>query len=289
MSPVSVESDLGRATAGWTLPVVVRDYKNDAIGRDLLQREGVALGLHGYVPASQSADAGHLNLGRTLLGGAVFGGNRTGGHIVVTYNRDEQRAVAAASAVDERNRGIVSRLTLNANIIGTGVEIGGVGVAVVGLLQANLAARGSVRNNGAEPWDAVEVEASLFRTSDLVPGPVGITMVMCPRPGMQHPWKVAFPKTPRGVSYSVGAVVRNLLRAGQWLPLDQVSSGDHRHAEVAAALGLAGPIESDAAGRVLKASAQLEERASKVCPDCAETVLAAANICRFCRHEFSIT
>jgi hypothetical protein len=25
---------------------------------------------------------------------------------------------------------------------------------------------------------------------------------------------------------------------------------------------------------------------SKVCPDCAETVLAAARICRFCRHEF---
>jgi Uncharacterised protein family UPF0547 len=27
-------------------------------------------------------------------------------------------------------------------------------------------------------------------------------------------------------------------------------------------------------------------RATKVCPDCAETVLAAARICRFCRHAF---
>jgi hypothetical protein len=29
-----------------------------------------------------------------------------------------------------------------------------------------------------------------------------------------------------------------------------------------------------------------DQRSTKVCPDCAETVLAAARICRFCRHEF---
>ena len=34
------------------------------------------------------------------------------------------------------------------------------------------------------------------------------------------------------------------------------------------------------------ASAPPPAPATKVCPDCAETVLADARICRFCRHEF---
>ena len=33
-------------------------------------------------------------------------------------------------------------------------------------------------------------------------------------------------------------------------------------------------------------SGAADQPATKVCPDCAETVLAAARICRFCRHEF---
>src|SRR5206468_11696555 len=48
--------DLSSATADWRLPVVVRAYRNDSVGHDLMQSEGQALARYGYEPTAQSED-----------------------------------------------------------------------------------------------------------------------------------------------------------------------------------------------------------------------------------------
>jgi len=51
-------------------------------------------------------------------------------------------------------------------------------------------------------------------------------------------------------------------------------------------LAVVGGFQMRTGARVREASQEIEEQPTKTCPDCAETVLAAARVCRYCGHEF---
>jgi len=93
MNPSStLEASLSGATNGWLLPVVIRRYPSGASGDRLFEREAAVLTKHGYEPALQTADGGHIHAGRLLLTGglSVFAGRsgiRSEGSLAVTFRK----------------------------------------------------------------------------------------------------------------------------------------------------------------------------------------------------------
>ena len=86
------EQRLAAATAGWTLPTVVRTYQRDKDGQTILNAEVAVLAAHGYQPSMQSEDGGHIHAGRLLLTGglSVFAGGsgvRSKGNLTLTFQR----------------------------------------------------------------------------------------------------------------------------------------------------------------------------------------------------------
>jgi hypothetical protein len=72
--------------------VVVRSYEASEAGRGLLAREAQELAEHGYVPATQSEDGGHIHAGRLIMTGGLSvlagqSGTRSSGSVTVTYRR----------------------------------------------------------------------------------------------------------------------------------------------------------------------------------------------------------
>ena len=93
------EKALAGDTNVWTLPVLSLRYKNDQHGRSSFDRDTEVLGLHGYVPVTQSEDGGHIHAGRLLFTGglSIFAGKagiRSDGMISVTFQRSAAAAVA---------------------------------------------------------------------------------------------------------------------------------------------------------------------------------------------------
>lgn len=89
---IGVEVDLKKATKDWTVPVIVRTYETDKKGQKNLQLEAEVLGEHGYVPATQSEDGGHIHTGRILLTGglSVLAGRRgirSKGKITINFQK----------------------------------------------------------------------------------------------------------------------------------------------------------------------------------------------------------
>jgi hypothetical protein len=87
-------AELKRITGNWTVPFVVRSYKNDDNGRTLASKEAGYLTQHGYVLGGQSGTGSHVNVGRTasrvvLTGGLglIFGASRSKGTIEITFVR----------------------------------------------------------------------------------------------------------------------------------------------------------------------------------------------------------
>jgi hypothetical protein len=87
-------AELKRVTGNWTVPFVVRSYKNDDNGRALASKEAAYLTRYGYVLAGQSGTGSHVNVGRTasrvvLTGGLglIFGASRSKGTIEITFVR----------------------------------------------------------------------------------------------------------------------------------------------------------------------------------------------------------
>lgn len=86
---------LAHATSNWRVPVIVRAYANDRGGLAKANQEALILARHGYAASGQSADGGHVNLGRTVTGAVLtggvsllFGGSRTKGSIQVTFRQE---------------------------------------------------------------------------------------------------------------------------------------------------------------------------------------------------------
>jgi Short C-terminal domain len=95
---------LALLTQVWALPIVTRTYEGSDSGRRSLETETQVLGLHGYTPASQSEDGGHIHAGRLLMTGGLSvlaggRGTRAKGSITVTFHK-EQAAPPAAAAAD---------------------------------------------------------------------------------------------------------------------------------------------------------------------------------------------
>jgi hypothetical protein len=83
---------LSRASSDWTAPAVLRQYKNDEVGHAAFAKEVSIFGQHNYTPMTQSADGGHIHVGRLLLTGgwSVFAGKsgiRSDGTITVTFQK----------------------------------------------------------------------------------------------------------------------------------------------------------------------------------------------------------
>ncbi len=84
--------ELSALTHGWTVTAVTRTYEGSEAGRRMLAAETQVLGLHGYVPASQSQDGGHIHAGRILMTGGLSvlagsAGTRSKGSIIVSFHR----------------------------------------------------------------------------------------------------------------------------------------------------------------------------------------------------------
>lgn len=93
--------ELAHLTQAWTLPMLTRTYQGSDAGRRLLEAESQVLGLHGYVPAGQSQDGGHIHAGRILMTGGLSvlagsHGTRAKGSITATFHK----AQAVPAAVD---------------------------------------------------------------------------------------------------------------------------------------------------------------------------------------------
>jgi hypothetical protein len=81
---------LAHLTQVWALPIV-------------LETETQVLGLHGYTPASQSEDGGHIHAGRLLMTGGLSvlaggRGTRAKGSITVTFHKAQAAPPAPAAA-----------------------------------------------------------------------------------------------------------------------------------------------------------------------------------------------
>ena len=157
--------------------------------------------------------------------------------------------------------------------------------------------------NGSGWWQAYPYDELLHVNLEKSFGQVSI--IVRPKLGPQNDIRVYGAKGAEAAGQAVG-----LINVAIGRPATLVGSyptgfgradayGRQLYAEEAAELALFGyePVTSAAsevasafgvkAGKLtvtyrLKAAAE----ATKVCPDCAETVLAAARICRFCRHAF---
>ena len=82
--------ELAKASKSWTLPAVVRNYESGNRGDEAFTEEASIWAEHGYQPALQSADGGHIHAGRILLTGglSVFAGKkgiREQGKLTVTF------------------------------------------------------------------------------------------------------------------------------------------------------------------------------------------------------------
>jgi hypothetical protein len=92
---------LAHLTQSWTLPTITRTYEGSEAGRYRQQAETQVLGLHGYAPASQSQDGGHVHAGRILMTGGLSvlaggHGTRAKGSITVTFHQAQTAPAAAA-------------------------------------------------------------------------------------------------------------------------------------------------------------------------------------------------
>ena len=108
--PDPSEVSLSEMSSKWTAPAVVRSYKNDARGQGAFAHEVEVFGLHGYTPVAQSADDGHVHVGRLLLTGglSIFAGKsgiRSDGTITVTFQKrvDAPTGPVPASAAEGRS------------------------------------------------------------------------------------------------------------------------------------------------------------------------------------------
>ena len=89
---LGTETRLSNATNRWTATAIVREYKDCKEGRALFAEEVAVLDLHGYAPATQSVDGGHVHVGRLLVTGgwSVLAGKRgirSDGRVSVTFQK----------------------------------------------------------------------------------------------------------------------------------------------------------------------------------------------------------
>jgi hypothetical protein len=68
------EARMRSATDSWTAAAIVREYKNNASGRERFAEEAAAGAKHGYRVAEQVGFDSHLNIGRTVGGAMLTGG-----------------------------------------------------------------------------------------------------------------------------------------------------------------------------------------------------------------------
>lgn len=87
-----LEQSLSERSNNWTAAAVLRQYKSDKHGQEAFAKELEVFGRQGYTPVTQSADGGHIHLGRLLMTGglSVFAGKRgtrSDGTITVTFQK----------------------------------------------------------------------------------------------------------------------------------------------------------------------------------------------------------
>ena len=84
-----ITSELARATDGWTAPLVVRSYRDDAKARENVGREAALLQGHGYRARLQRGGSHDLPLGYAAVLGEhiVLPGTHPDGEILITYWR----------------------------------------------------------------------------------------------------------------------------------------------------------------------------------------------------------
>lgn len=90
--PPPYSKELAKATRDWTLPVVMRQYESNEKGQAAFADEAAVLDGHGYRPAMQSEEGGHVHAGRLILTGgfSIFAGRkgiRSKGKLTVTFAR----------------------------------------------------------------------------------------------------------------------------------------------------------------------------------------------------------
>jgi hypothetical protein len=98
--------ELAHASQAWTLPLLTRIYEGNDAGRHRLEAEGQILGLHGYMPASQSEDGGHIHAGRLLLTGGLSvlagsKGTRAKGSITVTFHKTQPAPTVVSDPMEQ--------------------------------------------------------------------------------------------------------------------------------------------------------------------------------------------
>jgi hypothetical protein len=103
----AIADELHGLTAAWTTTTLVRRYALDRGGEEKFRQEVEILGQHGYLPATQSADGGHIHAGRLLVTGglSVFAGSsgiRSQGSITVTFARQASAPTPAPADLSGR-------------------------------------------------------------------------------------------------------------------------------------------------------------------------------------------
>jgi len=71
---------LEKATHAWSLPALMRSYSSNASGHEQFAAETLILAEHGYQPAMQSAESGHLRPLMLIAG-------RSKGKLSVTFTK----------------------------------------------------------------------------------------------------------------------------------------------------------------------------------------------------------
>ena len=116
----SAIDQLAQATGHWSARVVVRNYVGPQ-GQKQYEWEAHLLGMHGYVPQSQSQDGGHVHVGRILLTGglSVFAGQsgvRSNSTLTVTFVLAEPRPAKPSPRVKPSDSTVIATLRkLNAD------------------------------------------------------------------------------------------------------------------------------------------------------------------------------